>query len=175
MNESIESAYFNWLCAKVQHIENPTPSLTYWNLLRELHSTEFVWLISGDDNRANDGLDLRLEFSREAFTRIDPDWSHLGCSVLEMLIAFSRRAQFETDLSSREWFWIFIENLGLKEFNDAQIRPFTITDIINQFIFRAYEFDGQGGLFPLRNPRHDQRKVELWYQFAEYLIEQERL
>ena len=94
MDEPIESTYFNWLCAKVMQIENPTPSLTYWNLLRELHNTEFVWLISGDDNRAADGLDLRLEFTREASLPPDPNWPYIGCSILEMFIALSSRAQF---------------------------------------------------------------------------------
>ena len=122
MDEPIEDIYFNWLYSKVASVEVPTPSLTYWNLLRELHATEFVWLISGDDNRAADGVELRKEFHRMIQLELDQDlpWMMLGCSVLEMLIAFSRRASFQTDMPEREWFWIFLEHLGLADLNDAQ-------------------------------------------------------
>lgn len=175
MNEPIESTYFNWLCAKVMQIENPTPSLTYWNLLRELHNTEFVWLLSGDDNRAEDGLDLRPEFLTASFLKRDSFWENVGCSVLEMLIALARRAEFETDIPAKDWFWTFIDNLGLLDFNDASDEnPEIIKEILFRFIWRTYEYNGVGGLFPLRNPEHDQRKVEIWYQFAEYLTDQER-
>lgn len=176
MNEPIEDLYFNWLYQKVASIENPTPSLTYWTLLRDLHSTEFVWLISGDDNRCEDGLDLRREFRRTAFIDLDLPWMLLGCSVLEMLIAFSRRAEFDTDLTARQWFWVFMENLGLKDLNDAH-RNIThrVSHILDRFIWRTYSSNGQGGLFPLKYTQHDQRGVEIWYQFCEYLVDQERL
>ena len=65
MNEPFEEAYFKWLCAKVDHTNVPTPSLTHWNLLRILHRNEFVWLLTGDDNRAEDGVDLRHAFLLE--------------------------------------------------------------------------------------------------------------
>ncbi len=56
------------------HVEVPTPSLTYWKLFRTLYSTEFVWLLSGDDNRAEDGLELREEFLLESNIPDDPQW-----------------------------------------------------------------------------------------------------
>ena len=173
MSEPVENLYFNWLCAKVQRVEVPTPSLTYWNLLRDLHNTEFVWLLSGDDNRAQDGLDLRLEYTRQSQILYESD---LGCSILEMLIALSKRAAWNTSINYIDWFWIFIENLGLSKFNDAYSPShLEIEEILYRFIWRTYDYYGRGGLFPLVNPKHDQRKVEIWYQFAEYLIEQERL
>lgn len=174
MDEPIEEIYFNWLYLKVASVAVPTPSLTYWTLFRDLHSVEFVWLLTGDDNRAEDGLDVRKQFLREARLDQDPPWLSIGCSVLEMLIAFSERASFETEISSRDWFWIFLENLNLSELNDASSR---VTDkayhIINKFVWRDYEYSGQGGLFPLRNPRRDQRKLEIWYQFCDYLIDRD--
>ena len=173
MEGHVEDLYFNWLCAKVQQVEHPTPSLTHWNLLRELHRTEFVWLLSGDDNRAEDGVDLRPEFARESFIKMDPDWEQLGCSLLEMLIAFSRRASFEVDLTSAEWFWEFLQNLGLAQFDDAHdITPDEIGQVLFKLIWRTYDMNGRGGLFPMQHPEHDQRHVEIWYQFCEYLVEQ---
>lgn len=171
IDEPIESIYFNWLCAKVQRVEVPTPSLTYWKLLRELHNTEFVWNVSMDDNRVEDGKELRLEFLRQSHMKAEERWYHVECSVLEMMIAFSRRAEFSTSTSAKEWFWIFLENLDLLEFNDASFVQAPVVDILYRFIWRTYDFDGTGGMFPIEHPRNDQRKVEIWYQFCEYLTD----
>lgn len=172
MNEPIENLYFNWLCAKVNRVENPTPSLTFWNLLRQLHSTEYVWLVSGDDNRAEDGVELRTEFLTEANLPYPREWESVGCSVLEMLIAFSRRAQFNAGETPEYWFWSFLTNLGLDEANDASnAPPEIIDDILYNFVWRCYEENGVGGLFPMKNPPANQKEVEVWYQFCEYLID----
>jgi hypothetical protein len=172
--EPIEEVYFNWLYSKVAFVMNPTPSLTFYSLLREIHSTEFVWFISGDDNRAQDGLDIRAEFLRESFLPHDALWLNLGCSVLEMLIAFSRRAEFQTDLGASEWFWIFLKNLNLDTFSDAKpgIQR-KVSAVMERFVWRTYQRNGSGGMFPLKHPREDQRQVEIWYQFYEYLDENE--
>lgn len=175
MNEPLESEYFNWLCAKVIVAEVPTPSLTYYRLLRQLQNTEFVFLLSGDDNRAADGVDLRIAFLRAAFIP-DPGngWLDIPCSVLEMLIAFAKTCEFETEDSITYWFWTFIENLDLAQYNDAsRYHESVVADILHRFVWRLYEPNGQGGMFPLRDPQQDQREVEIWYQFCEYLIENE--
>lgn len=174
MDEPIEELYFNWLYSKVARVEVPTPSLTYWTLLRDLHSVEFVWLNPGDENRAEDGLELRREFLVQAYLDQDPSWMSIGCSVLEMLIAFSRRAEFQTNVNAHDWFWIFMTNLHLEDLNDAAENiSETVADIIDQFIWRTYRPNGNGGLFPLTRPEHDQRKVEIWYQFCEFVFEQQ--
>jgi len=174
MDEPIEEVYFNWLYSKVARVDVPTPSLTHWTLLRDLHSTEFVWLVPGDDNRAQDGLDIRKEFLNQAFLSEGPAWMSIPCSVLEMLIAFARRADFQVDLGEREWFWIFLDNLTLRDLNDAMedITPI-VADVMDQFLWRTYRRDGRGGMFPLKKTSNDQRKVEIWYQFCEYLIDQD--
>jgi hypothetical protein len=154
---------------------SPTPSLTYWKLFKILHTTEFVWLLSGDDNRAADGVELRIEFLLEGDIPDQPDWLSLGCSILEMLIGFSRRAQFVTDVPAKEWFWEFIENLGLKDFNDgSEFDPEEVKTILDQFIWRTYDRNGVGGIFPINGATPDQRKVEIWYQFSDYLVDKDR-
>lgn len=172
MEEPIEEQYFNWLYSKVASVDLPTPSLTYYTLIRDLHSTEFVWTIVGDDNRLQDGLDIRREFLNQARLEQEPAWLNIPCSVLEMLIAFSRRAEFQTGIESREWFWMFLHNLALEDLNDAQsdITEF-VTEVMDQFLWRTYSENGHGGLFPLHTSMNDQRKVELWYQFCEYLVD----
>lgn len=177
MNEPIEETYFNWLYSKVASVDVPTPSLTYFTLLRDLHSVEFVWLISGDDNRAEDGLELRRVFIKQAQLDQEPAWMNLGCSVLEMLIALSYKAEFQTEIASKDWFWVFIGNLELADLNDAKSRDFNISeivgDVLDQFLWRTYRRNGQGGLFPLRKSTQNQREVEVWYQFHAYLDDQE--
>ena len=173
MTEPIEETYFNWLYAKVVRIEGvSTPSNNYYHLFQTLHSTEFVWLLSGDDNRAADGLDLRQEFLKQAKPDISAPWMDAACSVLEMLVAFSRRTAFETEPTARDWVWIFLQNLGLSEITDATLGagPYT-DDILDRFIWRTYEANGYGGMFPLTDPHHDQRKLEIYAQFCEWIIE----
>ena len=169
--EPIESVYFNWLCAKVIKPEMRTPSQTHWKLLRELQNTEFVWVEVMDENRAADGIDLRQEFVTTTRNESDPSWAYLGCSILEMLVAFSRRASFVTERSSRDWFWAFLRNLGIDHLSDAAFNGHRIANILDCFVLRTYDYKGQGGLFPMHDPEHDQRKVEIWYQFCEYLVE----
>ncbi|MET0785859.1 MAG: hypothetical protein ABWY25_04075 [Paenisporosarcina sp.] len=176
MTEPLEALYFNWLCVKVAYVTNPTPTLTYWKLLTCLHNTEFVWLLSGDDNRAADGIELRREFLLETDIPDHPEWRQLGCSVLEMFIGFSRRAEFMTDEPAKDWFWEFLNNLDLKDFNDAYNGDVEeIEGILDQFIWRTYSPDGRGGMFPLSNPNRDQKTNEIWYQFCDYLVDQDRL
>jgi hypothetical protein len=177
MNERLEDMYFNWLCAKVIRVENPTPSLTFDTLLKTLHNTEFVWLLSGDDNRAADGKELRAEFLIAGGFPDDEEWrKEYPCSVFEMLIAFSRRAEFNSEIPAQSWFWEMLSNLNLNELNDASgVSPYEITEVLEHFMWRQYPPDGDGGLFPLVQPEEDQRNVEIWYQFCAYVVEQDRL
>lgn len=169
MDESIEETYFRWLCAKVI---SPYSDL-YYGLLLVLHKTEFVWIVLGDRNRVADGCELRLDFLRETNVLNEKEWYESPCSVLEALIAFAGRANFQTDIPESDWFWRFIENLGLSEYrriSDDEVAA--IQAILNTFVYRTYDTDGRGGLFPLVSPKKNQRKVEIWYQFAEYVAEQ---
>lgn len=171
MNEPDEQIYFNWLYNKVSFVMNPTPSLTFYSLFKALHNTEFLWTIDGDANRAQDGLDVRREFLKEARIATNEYWQSIGCSVLEMFIALSRRAEFNTDTDAKDWFWIFLDNLGLSDFSDANFKVLKVNDIIHTFIWRNYKNNGAGGLFPLEYPRENQRRVEIWYQLHGYLSE----
>jgi hypothetical protein len=168
MEKPFEELYFNWLYTKVASVDNPTPSLTYWTLMRDLHSTEFVWLVSGDDNRAEEGIELRKEFIREAYLDEELPWMHIPCSVLEMLVAFSRVAAFETGDSPRDWFWRFLTNLDLDHLTDAESNiSRRVADRLEHLVWRTFRHDGLGGMFPIRSTPNDQRTVEIWYNDSE--------
>ena len=174
----LEDMYFSWLITKVMNVDhNRTPTTSYDTLLKTLHNTEFAWTLPGDDNRSADGKELRTEFLIASDAADDPDWRTLfPASVLEMLIAFSRRCEFNSDILAREWFWIMIDNLNLKEANDAsRISPYEIEEVLEPFMWRQYAPDGDGGLFPLENPTRDQRDLEIWQQFCDYLVDKKLL
>lgn len=170
--EPLDELYFRWLYSQVGSVKLKNPARTYWTVLRQLFTKEFVWIIPNDDNRLEDGRDLRAEFAEQEDVDPDQEWLYLGCSMLEMLIALSRRLSFEDDKPAVEWFWELMENIGLRGLND-KTKPTQqdIDEILDDVIWRTYEVDGTGGLFPLRNPDQDQREVEIWYQLSAYLQE----
>ena len=174
MNEPIEELYFDWLYTNVVRIEGRTPSTSYRSLLFAIHSCEYQWLVIGDDNRAADGEELRREFLNQFdISNPDPGWLDLECSVLEMLVAFSRRCAFQTAWDEKEWFWIFLDNLHLSEISDGVYKEQSlyIYPAISTFVGREYDRHGVGGIFPMIRTRRDQRNQELWNQFSEYLVE----
>lgn len=169
---TLDDQYLTWLYSQVAEVKTRKSSRTYWNLMRQLFSTEFAWFVPNDDNRAEDGRELRCEWVCNAGTEADPDWLSLGCSFLEMLIGLSRRLAFEAEGDVSYWFWHLINNMGLLGFHDrSNFRPEEVDDRTSAVIWRTYESNGNGGLFPLRNPSKDQRKVEIWYQLSEYLLQ----
>lgn len=176
MGEPLDEQYLKWLYRQVASVRLKDPNRTYWNLLRHLYTTEFVWLIPNDDNRVEDGRDLRHEFlTKKGIVDCDPNWLSLGCSFLEMLYGLARRSAFEAEGGSSEWFWHMLDNLTLGEFNDVHYHSKKqaryVSGVLDRVIWRRYEPNGVGGLFPLRRPQDDQREVELWYQLSCYLLE----
>jgi hypothetical protein len=178
MSEPLDELYFVWLYRQVGDPDIKSPTRTYWRMFRKLFTKEFVWVIPNDDNRIEDGKDLRYEFVDQTnLNDIDPGWIHLGCSMFELLVGLSRRLSFYTEGDPKGWFWHLIENVHLEVFTDAHMKrghthsEGNIDDILDRIIWRTYDYNGRGGLFPLEFPKDDQRTVELWYQLNAYLLE----
>ena len=175
MSEPLDETYLIWLYRQVAPVRLKNPARTYWSLIRQLFTKEYVWLVPNDDNRVEDGRDLRREFVEECEIDPDPEWMGIGCSMMEMLLGLSRRLAFEGEGEPRDWFWHLLQNLELRDCSDLNYEEqdlFNIVeDILDQVIWRTYERDGTGGLFPLKNPHEDQRDTELWYQMNHYLLE----
>jgi len=157
--------YFDWLIELVEG--NGTG---YELALNQMFFTRFETLVPHDENRCNDGLDLRNDYERETKTRLDRREASRPCSVLEMVIALAKRFAFNIveageDIDIPKAFWIMMSNLELKK--NVDLNP----AILSRLVHRTYGPNGSGGLFPLRHPNTDQRKVELWYQMQQYLLE----
>lgn len=175
MNKPLDELYLQWLYDHVRTNNSRMPTRNHWKLMRQLYTTEFIWFVPNDDNRVGDGQDLRHEFTEDLdLEDVDPDWMTLGCSMLELILGLSRRLSFQAEGEPRFWFWQLLKNLGLHEYNDRdRYDRDHVEAVTNDVIWRTYDSDGVGGLFPLRYPDKDQRDVELWYQLNAYLLEHE--
>lgn len=172
--------YFEWL---IGIVDDPGIRKSYKELLWYLFEKEYVWHVELDENRAADGVDIRSEYISEKGLFDEPvamDLEIRPCSLLEMLIAFA--ARIERDVTGEpgndhpeKWFWMFIENLGLKDASDSNWRKVPVRehvrDQVEMFLERDISYNGEGGLFPLRRPPEDQKKVQLWTQMQSYLNE----
>jgi hypothetical protein len=168
MSEQLDAAYLEWL----QDLVGPQEQgIQHDRLLKHLFEREFVMLVPNDDNRCADGLALRKEFVRSGRMRPTHHWMELGCSVLEMLVGVARHLSFTAEGEVGEWFWHLINNLGLARYSNSRYHRNRVDEIIERLVWRQYSYDGNGGLFPLQEPREDQRDVELWFQMESYILE----
>lgn len=176
-DDEVCEEYFEWLTYVVNLGKEHSM------LARTLHNQEFVSLVKNDENRIEDGKVLRRIFEDETLFDDYRCLDKKGCSVLEMLVGLAIR--METILEDPAegdrtivWFWEMLDNLKLSEYTDYAIKYSNTVDIkeeiarkIANFVNRKYSRSGDGGVFPLKNAKKDQRKVELWYQLSAYLLE----
>lgn len=177
MPKNIDYDYYVWLTNEID-VHN---SKSYFDLFERMHNLEFVWTIPNDDNRVSDGLDLRHEFINMVNEHIDLDDASVdqlqlgGATVLEVLVALSRRVAFIASGNGHapQWAWTLLKNLGLQRFSDPLTldKANKVDDILNNLVWRNYHTDGVGGFFPLQNPETDQTKIEIWHQLNAYVTE----
>lgn len=167
MTRELDGLYFEWL-----HDLVCPEQKTHKKMLDQLFHKEFVWIITNDDNRAEDGKDLRREFLDEQGLEGDASFIDIGCSMFELLVGLSRRLAFDTEREPRGWFWCLVKNVGLYGYVDGKRYPEErVDEILDRVIWRTYSPNGRGGLFPRNDPAEDQRDVELWYQMNGYLLD----
>ena len=168
--KQIDFDYWDWL---IKQIRIPPNTKSYNDLFDQMHQMEFVWMVPNDDNRLQDGLDLRGEFLRGKPNTLDVE----GVTFLEVLVALSRRVAFTAGGDADFWAWRLIKNLRLNKMSDplTEANVNRIGDILYSVIWRTYQRNGQGGFFPLVHTMEDQTKVEIWYQMNAYVIEKARL
>lgn len=174
MTKPLDELYLTWLYRQIGDPEVVSPNRSYWKLANYLFTKEFIWFVPNDDNRGADGRYLRTEFIEDLGLDIeDSDWMNLGCSMLELFVGLSRRLSFLDDGEALDWFWHLMTNLGLRIPDRKKFPTEYVEEVLNTVIFRTYEPNGRGGLFPLHNPDCDQRDAELWHQLNAYLLERD--
>lgn len=174
----IRSIYFEWLYAQAFDVRDVGSNSSYLTVCSHLHSIEFWDGVPNDDNRRIEGEELREEFISKTPVVDAEDYAELHsngkASIFEMFIGLAKRGDHVVELGTPAWMHMFLENLGLAKYTDARFRVSDrpeVERIIRTFNQRQYERNGQGGIFPLKKSRKDQRQVELWYQMAAYMNE----
>ena len=174
--DSIEDLYYKWLCNK---ISDSNGSHNYSMLLEHLYNTIFEPMIELDENRADDGKNLRYRFGYEndipsGIISRSLDADEL-CNLLEMMVALALRC--EESIMANEcygdrtsiWFWDMISSLGLYTMANNNFDIKHIDVILKRFINRQYKKNGEGGLFTIDGIKKDMRTEEIWYQMCWYL------
>ena len=169
---STNDPYFDWLCITINN-------RNYKELARALHNAEFRAKFPADQNRGMDGMRLRVIFM-ERHGEYGSATNRGPCTMLEFLIGIARHMSFlmngnACDHRTAFYFWTLIRNLGLDKLTDENWYrlngEFYVEDAVDRVINRQYEYNGSGGLFPLRYPKEDQRGIEFWYQMHAWLGE----
>lgn len=174
LEDRINDEYFEWLCELID-IKRFSKRVSYRKLLMHLHNIEFTWTIPLDDNRADDGIQLRRRFALYREDMALRRYLAGPCSVLEMMVALAVRCEEcimdDTQMGNRagQWFWGMIHNLGLSPMTDSGFDRDFVDDAIARLLNREYEPDGRGGLFTVRRCSYDMRTVEIWRQLSWYL------
>lgn len=171
--------YFEWLLNRAG-VGSGEYSYTY--LCNILHDFTFYPQIEMDENRWEDGLRYREEYSTE--TGMDAKALNDilgGCTVLELILSLAEKMHYETldsihEAGTEVWFEELISNLGLDMYTNRELMEnenayFEVEKILHRFLSRRYSRNGEGGLFPLRHPVCDQRHVELAIQMNDYIAE----
>lgn len=167
------NGYFHWLLETVMYREMKRSGRSYLYLLKAMRGKTFTWTVPNDVNRAEDGKNLRVKFSNISGL---PGEIKGSCNFLEMCVALAYRINddiFEHDLGSKpaRWFWVMMENCGLDKYTDDNFDELSVNKVMDRIILRRYSKTGKGGFFPIKDPKQDQREVEIWYQMQNYIIE----
>lgn len=172
--EYVNDEYLDYLCELIDS-DRFASDVSYKKLLTHLHNIEFTWFVPHDDNRADDGIQLRRSFALDKSDIRLSRCIHGPCSVLEMMVALAVRCEDtimdDARLGNRtgQWFWGMIKNLGLISMRDNRFDRDYVDSVIARLLNREYEPDGRGGLFTVRNCEYDMRNVEIWCQLSWYL------
>ena len=178
--------YFEWMYSSVFTDSEGNYIPCYHELLQYLNSINFRYTIAMDGNRESDGISLRYHYGWYEHVPdavIASEIDIYPCSVLEMMVALSRRMESDvmgdSDYGNRTHIWFFnmLESLGIEDMTDENFSEFIVANAIDNWMDHNYASDGKGGLFTLKCPYQDLRRVEIWEQamwwLNEYVDEEE--
>ena len=170
--------YNEWLYTLA--IKNDNDRCNYSKLLSKLNNTSFKPVHTMDNNRYDDGIDLRYRFGwEEGYDEIEIV-NYIDCrecSVLEMMVALSLRIEenitynIDKGRNCSRWFMEMLNSLQLYHMINRNYNTIYIEDRISKFLNRNYAKNGEGSLFVIHNPHYDMREIEIWQQAMLYLTE----
>jgi hypothetical protein len=171
----LENAYFEWMYQMVFPDQN---DISYRRLCSYLNNITFYPILAMDENRVQDGEDLRYRFCYQVDS-IDPECctmlDYRPCSVLEMMVALALRIEesimADPAIGDRrpKWFFEMLVSLGIDDMDDEHFDRQAVTAAVRIFLERKYKPDGRGGLFTIPGCKKDMRTVEIWYQANWYM------
>ena len=176
----LRKKYFLWMVQIVGNPQGKYRRKTYRALLERLNETEFIPFHPMDENRVDDGVELRYRFGREEGipdAEIATNLDNRECSVLEIMVSLAIRMEetitSDPDYGDRTsiWFWDMVDSMGLLDMYDDHFHGETVNTTLDRTIRREYASNGRGGLFTVREPREDMRNVEIWYQMMWWLTD----
>lgn len=163
--------YLIWRCG-LQRMTKLT------NVFAILHNIPFTYVLERDDNREEDGIDLREDYTppNGYDMKIIMDFYAKRCSVFEMLIGLAIRVDDEfigdpAEEHPEDFFIEMLENLGLTKFVGKRYREKDVINIVQRWLDRRFDKDGRGSPFPVHHDHRDQRKIEIWDQMNAYISE----
>ena len=168
----IREEYVQWILRQVGDYHN-----RHRRLFQYMYEIPFKYSIKRDRNRESDALLFRENFIDE----IDygRDVENDPCSVLEVLASLSIRIDNEyvgdpSDSRPDKIFWEMVCNLGLDQFDDRRFDAGAIYEVVSRWLNRDFSYNGEGSIFPIKQPKRDQREAEIWVQMNDYLFENYR-
>lgn len=179
--ENIKTEYLCYLMNRAQ-IE-AAGDHGYFHLCSSLMEYPFTPVLEMDENRSYECMALRSDFADgydpEAIDILDEIYGEYG-TMMELLVVLAEKMQYnlmdsEFEAGAGKWFRELLRNTGLYEscnrcYGQEGYEEYVI-DILDRINYRKYGWDGEGGLFPLKLPRQDQRYTELIVQMNDYIEE----
>jgi hypothetical protein len=163
-----KAAYTRWL---IDYLADEDTNFKYMCLANCLNEIEFYWLMPDDSNRNKDGLLIRNIYLDEEGDYILDELPGIA-TVLEVLVALSKRASKIVDHPPITWLSVFIDNLGLDFLSDRKWtrtgEAFTISTI-HKWLDRRFSPNGSGS--PFRSGTHDITKITMWNALNWYLAD----
>ena len=163
------SEYIHWVLRDRLHLTEKECKANRC-LVSALAEVEFVPRHPMDENRAEDGLELRNDFEYETGEYLDKSSGLMpSCTFFEMVAALAIRCESQimrnSDIGDRtsKWFFEFLGNLDLLGRDEKDVDE--IFDICEAFMA------GKKDMFPLKKRGIKQSNEQIWKQLTAYLNE----
>lgn len=178
--QELDALYLAWI---EMELLSPSDRDNYHGLLSHLHDIPFYWTLWSDENRAGDAHDIRSnEFLSFVHYRIKDrigeiwlgQWATATPSVLEVLLAISRRWSFYFEKPASFFFAVMLNNLNYQQFI-GKVLTEPLKDIVRRdmdnWMNHRFPPNGAGTPFPINAVLANQSALDIWGQMNSYSLE----